>query len=230
MSDLELEPASFRDPASTVAYLDGRVLRVWTKEGAADFDTSPPPCSLPRPWTTASWSGPRRSPWRTCPRASGATLWCGRWEHERIPFVSYPYEWTFSMLRDAALVHPDLLLAALDADLTMKDGYAYNLAATGAPGRPSSTSARSSGSGPASRAGYRQFCQTMLYPLLLQAHKDVRFLLAARRRPGHPAPGPGQAVLRHRQDEAGRAQARLAPRRHGLSAYPSPEPRTPRRS
>jgi len=36
-------------------------------------------------------------------------------EHERIPFVSYRYEWTFSMLRDAALVHLDLLLAALDA-------------------------------------------------------------------------------------------------------------------
>src|SRR5919108_422855 len=37
MSDLELEPASFRDPASTVAYLDGRVLRGLTKEGAEDF-------------------------------------------------------------------------------------------------------------------------------------------------------------------------------------------------
>ena len=96
-------------------------------------------------------------------------------EHERIPFVSYPYEWTFSMLKDAALVHLDLLLAALDAELTMKDGYAYNLAFTGSrpvfidigsfervrPGEP--------------WAGYRQFCQTMLYPLLLQAHKDVRF-------------------------------------------------------
>jgi hypothetical protein len=57
----------------------------------------------------------------------------------------------------------------------MKDGYAYNLAFVGArpvfidvgsfervrPGEP--------------WAGYRQFCQTMLYPLLLQAHKDVRF-------------------------------------------------------
>ena len=32
--------------------------------------------------------------------------------HERIPFVSYPYEWTFSMLKDAALLQLDLLLAA----------------------------------------------------------------------------------------------------------------------
>ena len=31
--------------------------------------------------------------------------------HERIPFVSYPYEWTFSMLKDAALLQLDLLLA-----------------------------------------------------------------------------------------------------------------------
>ena len=35
--------------------------------------------------------------------------------HERIPFVSYPYEWTFSMLKDAALVQLDLLLAVARA-------------------------------------------------------------------------------------------------------------------
>ena len=29
--------------------------------------------------------------------------------HERLPFISYPYEWTFGMLRDAALLHLDLL-------------------------------------------------------------------------------------------------------------------------
>ena len=48
-------------------------------------------------------------------------------EHERIPFISYPYEWTFEMLRDAAVLHLEILLAALDEDVTMKDGYAFNV-------------------------------------------------------------------------------------------------------
>ena len=34
-------------------------------------------------------------------------------EHERVPFVSYPYEWTFEMLRDAALLQLDIIDRAL---------------------------------------------------------------------------------------------------------------------
>ena len=175
MSDLELEPASFRDPASTVAYLDGRVLRGLTKEGAADFDTLAAAPFFDKAMTDGKLVRTTQVPLEDLPQSVRGDAWVRALEHERIPFVTYPYEWTFSMLKDAALVHLDLLLAALDAELTMKDGYAYNLAFTGSrpvfidigsfervrPGEP--------------WAGYRQFCQTMLYPLLLQAHKDVRF-------------------------------------------------------
>jgi hypothetical protein len=37
--------------------------------------------------------------------------------HERMPFVSYPYEWTPGLLRDAGLLQLDLLFAVLDEDL-----------------------------------------------------------------------------------------------------------------
>jgi len=47
--------------------------------------------------------------------------------HERIPFVSYPYEWTFSMLRDAALLQLDLNLAALEEGMILKDSTPYNV-------------------------------------------------------------------------------------------------------
>ena len=46
--------------------------------------------------------------------------------HERLPFISYPYEWTFGMLRDAALLHLDLLDDGMDQGLTMKDASPYN--------------------------------------------------------------------------------------------------------
>jgi SAM-dependent methyltransferase len=96
-------------------------------------------------------------------------------KHELIPFVSYPYEWTFSQLKDAALVQLDLLLAALEKDLVLKDSSPYNVQWRGA--KPVFVDV---GSFERMRegeqwVGYRQFCMLYLYPLLLQSLKDVRF-------------------------------------------------------
>jgi len=41
--------------------------------------------------------------------------WAGVLEHETVPFVSYPYEWSFSMLKDAALLHLHLIEKRMDA-------------------------------------------------------------------------------------------------------------------
>jgi hypothetical protein len=95
--------------------------------------------------------------------------------HERIPFVSYPYEWTPGMLSDAALLTLDLILESLDEDLVLKDATPYNVQFRGsrpvfvdigsweklAPGEP--------------WAGYRQFCMQFLYPLMLQAYRGLPF-------------------------------------------------------
>jgi hypothetical protein len=96
-------------------------------------------------------------------------------EHERVPFVSYPYEWTFSMLRDAALLQLELQLQALEEGLTLKDASPYNVQWRGS--RPVFVDV---GSFERLRegepwAGYRQFCTLYLYPLLLQAYKGIPF-------------------------------------------------------
>ncbi len=175
MSDLELEPASFRDPASTVAYLDGRVLRGLTKEGAADYDLLAAAPFFAKAMDDGKLVRTPQVPLEALPQSVRGDAWVRALEHERFPFVSYPYEWTFSMLKDAALVHLDLLLDALGADLTMKDGYAYNLAFTGA--RPVfidvGSFERLRGGEP--WPGYRQFCETFLNPLLLQARRGIPF-------------------------------------------------------
>jgi hypothetical protein len=95
--------------------------------------------------------------------------------HERIPFVSYPYEWTFGMLQDAALLTLDLELAALEQGLTLKDATPYNVQFRG-----SAPVFIDVGSFERLRegepwAGYRQFCMLFLYPLLLQAYKEIPF-------------------------------------------------------
>lgn len=89
--------------------------------------------------------------------------------------VSYPYEWPFGMLRDAALLELDLLLAALDEGLVLKDASPYNVQWRGS--KPVFVDV---GSFERLRegepwAGYRQFCTLVLYPLMLQAYKNVPF-------------------------------------------------------
>jgi hypothetical protein len=95
--------------------------------------------------------------------------------HEEVPFVSYPYEWPFGMLREAALLHLEVLDAALAEDLILKDSSPYNVQWRGT--RPVFIDVGSFERLPAGEPwlGYRQFCMLFLYPLLLQAYKDVPF-------------------------------------------------------
>ncbi len=95
--------------------------------------------------------------------------------HDRIPFLSYPYEWSFEMLRDAAALQLDLTAAALAADLTTKDASSYNVQFVGS--RPTFIDLGSFERLHASEPwyGYRQFCQLFLFPLMLQAYRDMPF-------------------------------------------------------
>jgi hypothetical protein len=99
----------------------------------------------------------------------------GLLEHERVPFVSYPYEWTFSMLRDAALLQLRLLRLALAEGLTMKDASPYNVQWRGVEPVFIDVGSFERLRDGEPWAGYRQFCALYLYPLLLQAYKGVPF-------------------------------------------------------
>ena len=119
----------------------------------------------------------------------------GALRHERIPFVSYPYEWPFSMLKDAALLQLELNQRALRAGFALKDATPYNIQWRGTrpvfidvgsferlrPGEP--------------WIGYRQFCMQFLYPLMLQAYKDLPFHAALRGSLEGIAPHDARALL-----------------------------------
>jgi len=93
---------------------------------------------------------------------------------ERVDFISYPYEWSFSQLQDAALATMAIQKLALDAGMVLKDSSAYNIQFY--RGRPVLIDTLSF---EAYREGepwvaYRQFCQHFLAPLSLMAYTDVR--------------------------------------------------------
>lgn len=93
---------------------------------------------------------------------------------ERIPLVSYPYEWSFGQLKDAALLTLELQSQALDAGMVLRDASAYNIQFRGAsPVLIDSLSFERYVDGSPWTA-YRQFCEHFLAPLALMAARDVR--------------------------------------------------------
>lgn len=95
--------------------------------------------------------------------------------HQTVPFISYPYEWSFGMLKDAALLHLEILEKAIPAGWTLKDSSAYNIQFIGAApvfiDIPSFEPYRAGDPW----GGYRQFCMMFLYPLMLKAYLGVDF-------------------------------------------------------
>jgi hypothetical protein len=96
-------------------------------------------------------------------------------EHERVPFVSYPYEWTFDMLRAAALLQLEIVERSLKHGWILKDATAYNVQFLGV--KPLFIDVLSFAPWQTGEpwAGYNQFCRMMLYPLMLEAYKHVPF-------------------------------------------------------
>jgi len=93
---------------------------------------------------------------------------------DAIPFVSYPYEWCFSQLKDAALLTLRVQKRAFDHGMTLKDASAYNVQFLG--GKPVLIDTLSFDKYREGQAwvAYRQFCQHFLAPLALMSHRDIR--------------------------------------------------------
>jgi hypothetical protein len=93
---------------------------------------------------------------------------------EHIPFISYPYEWSFSQLKDAAAVTLEIQKKSLDFGMSLKDCSAYNIQfRKGKPVLIDTLSFEKYRDGQPWVA-YRQFCQHFLAPISLMSYKDVR--------------------------------------------------------
>ena len=91
-----------------------------------------------------------------------------------VPFISYPYEWCFSQLKDAALLTLKIQEIAFEHGMVLKDASAYNVQFL--EGRPVLIDTLSFEIYKPGQpwVAYRQFCQHFLAPLALMARKDVR--------------------------------------------------------
>lgn len=93
---------------------------------------------------------------------------------EKIPFISYPYEWSFSQLKDAALLTLNIQKRALQYGMSLKDASSYNVQFyQGKPIFIDTLSFARYVEGKPWEA-YRQFCQHFLAPLMLMSYRDIR--------------------------------------------------------
>ncbi len=93
---------------------------------------------------------------------------------EKVPFISYPYEWSFSQLKDAALATLTIQKRALKAGLSLKDASAYNIQFYNGRAALIDTLSFETYQEGEPWVAYRQFCQHFLAPLALMAYRDVR--------------------------------------------------------
>jgi hypothetical protein len=164
---------SYRDPDARLADAGGRLLRLLDEKGAADWERLAESSLFADAQADGSMVATHALDPDDWPVALlGGEQVAAVLEHERLPDVSPPAEWTFGMLQAATLLHLDLLQRAGAEGLTLKDGNAANITFVGH--RPVFLDV---GSFERHRGepwpGYRQLCSTMLNPLLVEAHLGV---------------------------------------------------------
>lgn len=169
------DPGSFRDPSGGVLTFGDQILRFFRGESAAEFRT------LLDSGVLSSIDGVIASEIVSTATEAylAATAAAGEVDllvrHPRLPFVSYPYDWPFEMLRDAALLQLDVLASALAAGYIVKDATPYNVQFLGPKPMFIDVASFERYQEGAQWAGYAQFCRMFLNPLLLQARRRVPF-------------------------------------------------------
>ncbi|MFO7674731.1 MAG: SAM-dependent methyltransferase [bacterium] len=165
-----VSPASFRDPSGFVFFRDGGVYRQVNESYRAEYDRL-----MGSGLYAALVKDGLLIPHEEVgvePAAPGSC--CKVLKPEAVPLVSYPYEWCFSALKDAALATLAIQERALEFGMSLKDASAYNIQfVRGRPVFIDTLSFEEYREG-VPWVAYRQYCQHFLAPLALEAKRDIR--------------------------------------------------------
>jgi hypothetical protein len=166
----DILPSSFRDPGGYVFRRDGVLLRGIRGPAAPHYDTLMA-SGLYKELVAADLLVPHEEvpPERDRPGDIIKVI-----RPEEIPFISYPYEWSFSQLQDAALATLEIEKRALLKGMTLVDASAYNIQfRKGRPVLIDTLSLHRAVEGEPWTA-YGQFCRHFLAPLALMSCRDIR--------------------------------------------------------
>ena len=171
MNALARDPGSFRDPGGRVSSDGDRIFRTVNTLNADAYEQARDSGLLKRLAERELLLGAEERDKSLAGEAGAAAIHL--LEHPRIPFISYPYEWSASLLRKAALQHLETQIEALKRDFTLSDATAYNVQFVGPkPVFIDHLSFRPYRDGEI-WAGHRQFCMQFLNPLILWSRLGI---------------------------------------------------------
>ncbi|OGP59270.1 MAG: hypothetical protein A2V65_07775 [Deltaproteobacteria bacterium RBG_13_49_15] len=163
---------SFKDPFGSIYTINDSIYRSVLPAGIADFDAArhagvhdrliKSGLLIPHELVDAGDEAPEGTVYSL--------------SHPCLPFVSYPWEWPFSMLKDAAILHLDVMEVLIPIGFWLRDASAFNVQYGGnglilidtlsigkrMPGSP--------------WVAYGQFCSHFLAPLSMAAYSDIRMM------------------------------------------------------
>ena len=163
---------SFRDPSGFTFVKGGTIYRQINKVGQSNFD-----ClissGLYDSLVEKGWLVPHKDVDIGFPEIQTAYKVI---QPKEILFISYPYEWCFSQLLDAAMLTLEIQKEAIRYGMSLKDSSAYNIQFDPVSGKPILLDTLSFEILKKNQPwiAYRQFCQHFLVPLALMSYSDVR--------------------------------------------------------
>ena len=171
---MNFEHGSFRDPAGRIFYKSNKVLRKINESGQDRLkfilDNNILKDSIEKEYLIESkLLNPNEL--KDFDLDNDSTIF----EHQKIPYISYPYEWCFYQLKTAALHHLDFHIFLLKKGATLIDANAYNIQFFGSkPIFIDILSIKEYEDGEYWH-GHKQFCENFLNPLILTSKKGIQF-------------------------------------------------------
>lgn len=159
--------SSFRDPAGYLFYKDAVLYRLVSKKFERDF------CHFLD-------SGLKEELTKNVMLTDFIVTDLPPYDHEYciikpefIEHITYPYEWCFTQLKDAALLTLSIAKKALEFDMELKDASAYNIQFVNGKPQFIDTLSFRIYDGESPWVAYNQFCRHFLAPLILMSKIDI---------------------------------------------------------
>ena len=173
MNTFNFEPGSFRDPAGKIFYYNNKVFRILDFEGEKRFkfleENNILKESIKKNFLIESNRINEQD--LNLKETEKKTII----EHKKLNYISYPFEWSFEQLKDAAIHHLNFHIYLLNNNANMIDGSAYNIQFCGfKPTFIDILSIKEYEDGEYWTA-HKQFCENFLNPLILKSKKNIDF-------------------------------------------------------
>ena len=171
---IRFEPASFKDPAGRVFYVDVDPAHVYRTLDATAYSNlvgaNALLATLVADGLVVEHELREAGASQALASVAGPVL-----VQRRVRFVSYPYEWGFGMLRDAALLTLTIMERSLAAGFVLKDANGFNVLFDGMVPKLVDLPSLERHVDGRVWAAYGQFCRSFLFPLLLTAYRRIPF-------------------------------------------------------